>query len=330
MSNPAARRGMHLAARAVLTGAVRRLPGSVAAVIRRPVAAEGTPPRRGQRVLLSLLGRGGIPAAVETFEVGSLAKLRFAAAESLVLQQLYWQGEQGWEPELLPWWRWLCGHSRAVLELGANVGYFTVQAAKAAPLTRYTAVEPHPESARICRANLALNGISGVDVLEAAAVADQQDDRLRMRIPWEQLRTPTVAFIPADSELPADMRCRHTTAVDVATVPVRSLLTADLDLIKLDVEGQEQVLLAACADHLHARTPTFVVEVLAGTPKLRALLSELCQEAGYRCLVPSPSALTLIDADRLPSIDLSRYGIHDVILVHPAGPHAPLVRVRPP
>jgi FkbM family methyltransferase len=324
MSSPAIHRGTYLAARAVLTGAVRHLPASLAAVIRRPVAAEDTPPRRGQRALLSLLSRGGIPAAVETFDVASAAKPRFAPAESLVLQQLYWRGEQGWEPELLPWWRWLCARSRAVVELGANVGYFTVQAAKAAPHVRYTAVEPHPESARMCRANLALNRISGVDVLEAAAVAgevaDAVGDRLRMRVPWEQLGTPTVAFLPADSELPADMRCRHTTTIDVATVPVRALLTDDVDLIKLDVEGQEHVLLAACAHYLHSRRPTLVVEVLTGTPKLRALLTQLCEEAGYLCLVPSPAALMPLDAQALPGVDLRRYGTHDLILVHPAGP----------
>ncbi|MGZ4666645.1 MAG: hypothetical protein ACXV5Q_16805, partial [Frankiaceae bacterium] len=146
MSSPAACRRMQLAARAVLTAPCATSPGSLAAVTRRPVAAEGTPPRRWQRELLSLLCRGGTPAAVETFDLGGVANLRFAATESLVLQQLHWRGEQGWEPELLPWWRRLCVHSRAILELGANVGYFTVQAAKAAPLARYTAVEPHPES----------------------------------------------------------------------------------------------------------------------------------------------------------------------------------------
>src|SRR3712207_7346831 len=54
-------------------------------------------------------------------------------------------------PELLPWWRKLCRASERVLELGANVGYFSVQGALAAPQARYTAVEPHPFSVDVCR-----------------------------------------------------------------------------------------------------------------------------------------------------------------------------------
>jgi hypothetical protein len=103
---------------------------------RRPPAA---PPRRpgpwagSAGRLLRALREGGIPRGVSTFRLVDDPDLRFVAAESLVLAQLYWYGAQGWEPELLPWWRAFCRRADSVLELGANVGYFTVQAARAAP-----------------------------------------------------------------------------------------------------------------------------------------------------------------------------------------------------
>ena len=83
----------------------------------------------------------------------------------------------------MPWWRLLCRRSAAVIELGSNIGYWAVQGAKAGPAARYVAVEPHPESARICRANLALNDVTSVDVVEAAAVAGEQAGRLDALVP---------------------------------------------------------------------------------------------------------------------------------------------------
>jgi hypothetical protein len=42
---------------------------------------------------------------VSSFTLGDNRELRFVNAESLVLHQLYWFGERGWEPQLLRWWR---------------------------------------------------------------------------------------------------------------------------------------------------------------------------------------------------------------------------------
>ena len=152
--------------------------------------------------MLRALREGGIPHGVSTFRPVDNPDLEFVAAESLVLAQLYWYGEEGWEPELLPWWRRLCRDSGSVLELGANVGYFTVQAARAAPGVRHVAVEPHPYSLEICRANLALNPVTSVELVGAAAVADPTVPIARLLVPADQLATPTVAFLPSDTELP--------------------------------------------------------------------------------------------------------------------------------
>ena len=62
-----------------------------------------------------MLRRGGIPAGVTTFSLRDNRGADVRNAVSLVLRQLYWFGEQGWEPQLVPWWRRflppLLGHS---------------------------------------------------------------------------------------------------------------------------------------------------------------------------------------------------------------------------
>ncbi|HEX6404892.1 MAG TPA: hypothetical protein VF003_17310, partial [Pseudonocardiaceae bacterium] len=154
---------LRAAGRRMMRALVRRLPRPVADRLRTSPPAPATIlPGRLRRVLLTALRHGGIPATVQTFQLADNPACSFASADSLVLAQLYWFGEQGWEPELLPWWRYLCRHSSTVLELGTNVGYWIVQGMRAAPGVRYTAVEPHPTSLALCRANLGLNGITSV------------------------------------------------------------------------------------------------------------------------------------------------------------------------
>jgi hypothetical protein len=106
-------------------------------------------------------------------------------------------------------------------------------------------------------------------------------------------------------------------------VDVRTLL-AGVDLVKLDVEGQEHTLLAAARDHLRTHRPTIFVEVLPGTTRLRRLLAELCRDDGYRCHVPAASGLVRLDeADLLGARLLDRYGGQDVILSADPEPEFP-------
>lgn len=292
------------------------LPVPLADALRRLLAPGpgASVPARIRRGVLRRLYRGGIPRGVARFRLVDNPELEFVAVDSQVLEQLYWSGEQGWEPELLPWWRATCRRSTSVLELGTNIGYFAVQGARAAPGARYVAVEPHPVSAEICRTHLALNSVTSVEVREAAAVADPAVSTVPLLVPADQAATPTVAFLSADTELPADMARDVVAVLDVPAVDVRQLLDG-VDLIKMDVEGQEHVLLAAMRDHLREHRPALFVEVLPGTAQLRALLAELCATGGYRCFAMSRQGLVELGPERLATARLmDEFGCQDVLL----------------
>jgi hypothetical protein len=95
---------------------------------------------------------------------------------------------------------------------------------------------------------------------------------------------------------------------------VRSLLDG-VDVLKVDVEGQEHALLGAGWAQLRTHRPTIFVEVLPGTRQLRGLLARLCDDLGYRCFMPRPDRLVPIPATRLAGVDLWReYGTNDVVL----------------
>lgn len=307
---------------------MRRLPAGVAERLRGVgTAPEGSLSRRARIALLSCARRGGIPAGVHTFRLDARRELSFVNAPSLVLEQLYWLGEFGWEPELMRWWRQFCGQCEVIVELGANVGYYTVQGAKAAPRARYIAVEPHPASVEVCRANLDLNGVTNVTLVAAAAVADGSTS-VPITVPAEQLATPTVAYVSADGELPPDMTRGPHRRIEVPAVDVRDLVTG-ADLVKLDVEGQEHALLAAVRDELVRRRPTLFVELLPGTPELRKVLRDLCDAGGYRCYAPRLDRLVEIEPARIPSVRLqTQYATNDVILsADPTFPTLPPTRL---
>jgi hypothetical protein len=88
-----------------------------------------------------------------------------------------------------------------------------------------------------------------------------------------------------------------------------------VDLIKLDVEGQEHTLLTAARDHLRAQRPALFVEVLPRTVQLRALLADLCRQDGYRCFAVTRRQLIELEPARLATVELKQeFGGHDVIL----------------
>ena len=299
--------------RRIARAVVAPLPVPLADALRRALAP-GTGASPVRRAVLRWLFRGGIPRAVSRFRLVDDPGLEFVAVDSQVLEQLYWCGEQGWEPELLPWWRAFCRNSRSVLELGTNIGYFAVQGGRAAPRARYVAVEPHPLSAEICRTHLRINQVPSVEVVEAAAVADAAVPSVALHVPDDQASTPTVAFLSTDTELPSEMT-RHVTGVhEVPAIDVRRLLDG-VDLIKMDVEGQEHVLLGAMRPYLRDRRPALFVEVLPGTGRLRDLLAELCTVDGYRCYAVTPGRLVELAPERLATVRLQEeYGGQDVIL----------------
>jgi hypothetical protein len=134
-----------------------------------------------------------------------------------------------------------------------------------------------------------------------------------LHVPANQAATPTVAYLAPDTELP-DHMARDPAVVDVPAVDVRSLVDG-VDLIKLDVEGQEHVLITAMREHLSRSRPPLFVEVLPGTVQLRRLLAELCESDGYRCYAFSGAGLVELDGARLATIALmDEFGCQDVLL----------------
>jgi FkbM family methyltransferase len=268
---------------------------------------------RRRHLLVPVLRHRSI-AGLGDFTVTGKPPVRLAAVDSRLVRLLYWYGEKGYEAHEVFWWRHFCERATGILEIGANVGYYTVQGALAAPQIPYTAVEAHPESAEIVRHNLGLNEIDHVRVVHGAVVGTVTAETVELALPdLERYAAPTGAFLAKATEGVGSRRASRR-SISVPAVAAGSLIDG-VDLVKLDIEGFEYAVLEPIVQPLVERRGTILVEVLRDTPKLRSLLTGMADQ-GYRFWLVSDPALREVSAQALGSVDLtSEYGSRDLAAI---------------
>ncbi len=136
-----------------------------------------------------------------------------------------------------------------VLDLGANIGYYTLLMARATgPEGRVWAFEPDPDNYALLTANVALNGFSHVTAFHAAAAA--APGRLALYRSAENR---------GDNRIFDDGGGGHT-PIEVEASPVDALLPSGtrLDLVKMDIQGAEAHALAGMT-RLLANSPEVVI-----------------------------------------------------------------------
>jgi FkbM family methyltransferase len=174
----------------------------------------------------------------------------------------------------------LLSSGMTVLDVGANIGQYTLVAAHAVgPYGQVHAFEPTAEIASELRCNVALNEFQNVTINEVA-VADSRG---------EQLLYCTDPGSPGTNTImnPVEQPC---TTSKVRTVTLDDYLAergvSDVDVMKLDVEGAELLVLRGAERLLRGpRAPVLLLEVnprtLALSGSSAELLLELLKDWGY-------------------------------------------------
>lgn len=199
-----------------------------------------------------------------------------------------------------------------MLEIGGNVGLFTVIGARAGA-EAYVVVEPVPSLTATLRRNLARNGVGHVTILTAAAIPGALARPVVLSIPGDSRAAPVDAFLADLSEV-TDRDQSQT--ITVPGIPFAELVQGH-DLIKIDAEGIEAELIEAVRERLARARPTLMIEVLPESVRLGRLLARLAIEAGYEIIVipewGSDDPVT-VDPARFDSTVPARYNSKDVLL----------------
>ncbi|WP_458094221.1 FkbM family methyltransferase [Roseomonas sp. WA12] len=173
-----------------------------------------------------------------------------------------------YENEVVAVFRSVLRPGMGVLDIGANIGYFSMLSAMlVGPSGRVFAVEPNPGNARMIEASRVLNGFGQVTVLQAGAGravgllalntshSNGTTSTLEARSA-SILEARTVACLPLDSVVP---------------------IADSIDLIKIDVEGAEYNALFGCRTIIQRHRPVIISEF---SPGLMAGISGISGE-GY-------------------------------------------------
>lgn len=290
------------------------VPITIVDIVKRLYANErdGTFKKRLLHRFLFVLSYKDISKSIEFFELGGQPPLRLAACHSVLINHLYFFGEQGYEPAESVYWKHLCRLSNGILELGANVGYHTVQGAIECTGTPYIAVEPHPRNVSILKKNLELNNITSVRVVEAAVVGKKVSDTMSLAVPINDFQgAPGGAFLTEGAEAITRVS-KETVTVDVVEA---NELTDGIDLIKIDVEGYEYNILSSIRQYIVDVKPIILVEVLNRADRLKQFLFELCQNHDYKLHCFSDSDLVTVDPEVILQVNIQEeFASRDVIM----------------
>ncbi len=118
-----------------------------------------------------------------------------------------------------------------IVDIGANIGVFTLYAAKKAPTARLFSVEPDPQTAEVLRDNIHINGLDARATVRECGVSGEAGE-LPFYVSDKCSRGNSLYQYTADSH-----------AITVPVIPLQQLLDdwklEQIDFLKMDCEGAE-------------------------------------------------------------------------------------------
>jgi FkbM family methyltransferase len=154
----------------------------------------------------------------------------------------------------------------AVVDVGANVGYLTLVAARqVGPTGTVTAFEPLPQAREWLIRNVKLNGFENV-VVRGEAVCDREGTTALSVGPRHHTSTSSIVPVVSSGQSVAVQCVRLDDVIDGH---------ANLRLLKVDVEGAEHLVLEGGRSTLSRQAPTILIELNSEAP------IDLLRQLGY-------------------------------------------------
>jgi FkbM family methyltransferase len=177
----------------------------------------------------------------------------------------------------------ICEAGDTIIEVGANIGTESLFFSRVVgPTGKVHCFEPLPDNVRILQEQIALNGISNIQLHQAAV--GKQTGQTRFRIPSETMNFGEGHI--AHEGLPADV-----TTIEVEVVTLDSLFEQGSirspRLVCMDVQGHEPFVLRGAVRLLSECRPIVILEIepqfLLDNGQSPASILEQMQSLDYRC-----------------------------------------------
>ncbi len=236
---------------------------------------------------------GTLPVRIPIPE--SYAELLMSGADDNDLSfQLFWQGIDYYEPFSRTAIEMLTASRPLFIDVGANIGFFSLVASKLNPKLQVIAFEPNPKMYSLLSEHKHLNKLSNLTV-EQVALSDHDGEARLFLSKSDMSASLTSGF--QESFSPA------TDSVQVKIKKLDSYLkTVDVQssfVLKVDVEGHDQEFLKGASDSIVRFKPDIVIEVLEDFD--RSILARL-RDLGYTFYQITHQGLLKTDAVGLTRI----------------------------
>ena len=176
----------------------------------------------------------------------------------------------------------LAAGSRAVLDVGANTGLYTLLAARANPQAIVCAFEPYLWNYRRLRENCALNNLANVRAVERAV--GERAARINFTVP-KKPRIIDVASANAEFSRKFYDRAVEWIETEVEQVALDDFVREEMpgeriDLVKIDVESYEMPVFRGMREILAAHRPHILFETFIDDER-KAFFDRLAAEYDY-------------------------------------------------
>lgn len=159
------------------------------------------------------------------------------------------------EPELSHLFSKLMAGARRVIDLGANIGYFSCLAAMREPGARIVAVEPNPALAAIARGNFSRLP-ADIRLLELAV--SEKAGSLELVFPMGRPSLGTLGQLEKKAKYGETQRV--TVPVETMKYVLEEVGEGDIDLMKTDLEGMDVRVLCSLSEAEAARFANIICE----------------------------------------------------------------------
>jgi FkbM family methyltransferase len=256
------------------------------------------------------------PSGSISFQVSEKKKVKLITNQTSYLTQLvYWNGYENFEYSKL--FVNLIKEIDHFWDIGANIGYYSLIAAKVNPNIKVVAFEPAPEPLHFLKRNVSVNKLSNIRV-ESLALSDKNGE-----LTFYEIKNQKYKYLKYNLAGEGNAGSK-TTGRNFSKTTVQGIKADDyligssignIDLIKIDTEGTEHLILQNAESILLGMKPIIICETLFN--KIEKELNAVMIKHGYEFYNHTADGLQKVDSIER-EID---NGVLNCFFVHPSKLH---------